>query len=101
MRSKSNSIQKLSDINIKVDNSHKLRKSKGINKNYCKKFHTHQYFKDILFNKIDMKKAKYYKITLKDGKLRTEIELKDDNSNFNDKRYMTDNLTSYPHTINL
>ena len=41
LRSKSNSIQKLSDINIKVDNNHELRKSKGINKNYCKKFHTH------------------------------------------------------------
>ena len=39
LRSKSNSIQKLSDINIKIDNNHDLRKSKGINKNYCKKFH--------------------------------------------------------------
>ena len=38
LRSKSNSIQKLSDINIKVDNNHDLRKSKGINENYCENF---------------------------------------------------------------
>ena len=101
LRSKSNSIQKLSDINIKVDNNHDLTKSKGINKNYCKKFHTHEYFKKILFNEINMKKAQYYKISFKDGKLITELQIKDDISNFNDKRYMTDNLTSKPHTINL
>ena len=65
LRAKSNSIQKLSDINIKVDNNHKLRKSKGINKNYCKKVHTHKYFRKILFNKMNMKKAEYYKISLK------------------------------------
>ena len=38
LRSKSNSIQRISDVNIKVDNNHELRKSKGINKNYCKNF---------------------------------------------------------------
>ena len=38
LRSKSNSIQKLSDINIKVDNKHELRKSKGINKITVKNF---------------------------------------------------------------
>ena len=32
---------------------------------------------------------------------RTELELKDDITSFNDKRYMLDNLTSKPHTINL
>ena len=48
-----------------------------------------------------MKKARYYKIILKDGKLRTELELKDDITSFHDKRYMVDNLTSKPHTINL
>ena len=48
-----------------------------------------------------MKKAEYYKISLKDGKLITELQIKDDISNFNDKRYMTDNLTSKPNTINL
>ena len=45
LSSKSNSIQKLSDINIKVDNNHDLRKSKGISKNYCEKYHTNEYFK--------------------------------------------------------
>ena len=98
---KSNSIQKVSDINIKIDNNHKLRKIKGISDYYREKFHTHKYFRKILFNKINMKKAQYYKISLKDGKLITELQIKDDISNSNDKRYMTDNLTSYPHTINL
>ena len=101
LRSKSNSIQKVSDINIKFDNNHKLRKSKGIPKNYCKRYHTHEYFRKILFNVINMKKVEYYKISLKDGKLITELQIKDDISSFNDKRYMTDNLTSKPHTINL
>ena len=48
-----------------------------------------------------MNKAEYYKISLKDGKLITELQIKDDISSFDDKRYMTDNLTSKPHTINL
>ena len=48
-----------------------------------------------------MKKAEYYKIYLKDGKLITELQIKDDISSFNDKKHMTDNLTSKPHTINL
>ena len=101
LRSKSNSIQKFSDINIKVDNNHELRKSKGISKNYCKKYHTHEHFKKILFNEMNMKKAEYYKTSLKDDKLMTELQIKDDISNLNDKRYMVDNLTSKPHTINL
>ena len=101
LSSKSNSIQKVSDINIKIDNNHKLRKSKGISKNCCEKFHTHQYFRKILFNEMNMKKAEYYKISLKDGKLITELQIKDDITNFNVKRYMVDNLTSKPHTINL
>ena len=50
LRSKCYSIQKVSDINIKFDNNHELRKSKGISNNYRKKFHTHEYFKKILFN---------------------------------------------------
>ena len=37
LRSKYNSIQKVSDINIKIDNNHELRKSKGISDNYRKK----------------------------------------------------------------
>ena len=48
-----------------------------------------------------MKKAEYYKISLKDNKLITELIDKDDISNFNDKRYMIDNLTSKPHCINI
>ena len=48
-----------------------------------------------------MKKAEYYKISLKDGKLITELQIKDDISSFNDKRYMANNLTSNSHTINL
>ena len=48
-----------------------------------------------------MKKAEYYKIFLKDGKLIIELHIKDDISSFNDKRYMIDNLISKPHKINL
>ena len=50
---------------------------------------------------MDMKKAEYYKISLKNTKLVTELQIKDDISNFNDKRYMTDDLTSKPHCINV
>ena len=42
LRSKCCSILILEDIEEQKD---KLRKSKGISKNYCKKFHTHEYFK--------------------------------------------------------
>ena len=101
LRSKSYSIQKVSDINIKKDENYELRKSKGINKNYCKCNHTHEYFKKILFNEMKTSKAEYYKISLKDGKLISELQIKDDISNFNDKSYMIDNLTSKPHEINL
>ena len=101
LRSKSNSIQKVSDIDIKIDNNQELRKSKGISDNYRKKYHTHKYFRKILFNEMNTKKAEYYKISLKDGRLLTELQRKDDISNLNDKRYMTDNLTSKPHTIDL
>ena len=92
---------KVSDINIKIDNNHHLRKSKGISKNYRQKYHNHEYFKKILFNELKMKKAEYYKISLKEGKLITEHQEKDDINNFNDKRYMINNITSLPHTINL
>ena len=78
-----------------------ISKAKSISKNYCKKFHTHEYFKKILFDEIKMKKAKYYEISLKDGKLITELQEKDDISNFNDKRFMIDNITSKPHCINI
>ena len=101
MRSKSSSISKVSDINIRFDNNHELRKSKGISDNYRKKYDTHEYFEKILFNKLNAQKAEFYKISLKNGKLITELQIKDDISNFNDKRYITNNLTSYPHTTNL
>ena len=81
--------------------SNNISKAKSIGKNYCKKYHDHQYFKKILFNEIKIKKAEYYKISLKDNKLITELQSKDDISNFNDKRYMIDNLTSKPHCINI
>ena len=45
--------------------SNNISKAKSIGKNYCKKYHNHQYFKKILFNEIKMKKAEYYKISLK------------------------------------
>ena len=48
-----------------------------------------------------MKKSEYYKISLKDGKLITELQVKDDINNFNDKRFMIDNVTSKPHCINI
>ena len=101
LRSKSYSIQKVSDVNIKKDENYKLRESKGINKNYCKVNHTHEYFKQILFNEEKTTKAEYYKISLKDSKLITELQIKDDISNFNDKRHMINNLVSKPHEINL
>ena len=101
LRSKCYSIQKVSDINIKIDNNHDLRKSNGISNNYRKKYHTHNYFKKILFNEIKMKKAEFYKISLVNGKLITEQKTKDDINNFNDKRYMIDNLTSKPLEINI
>ena len=78
-----------------------VSKSKGISNNYRKKCHTHEYFKKILFNEMDTKKAEYYKISLKNTKLLTELQIKDDISNSNDKRYMTDNITSKPHEINI
>ena len=85
---------------LTVDDTSKS-KAKGIMKNYCKKFHTHEYFKQILFNEKKTSKAEYYKISLKDTQLVTELQIKDDISNFNDKRYMIDNLTTKPHEINL
>ena len=58
LRSKFYSIQKLSDVNIKVDNNHELRKSKSISNYYREKFHTRKYFRKILFNKMNMKKSR-------------------------------------------
>ena len=93
LRSKCYSIQTVNDKN-KI-------KSKGISKNYCKKNHTHEYFKKVLNNKNENNKAEFYRISLKNGKLTTQLQLKDDINTFNDKRYMINNLISKPHEINL
>ena len=82
---------------LKMVNNENKSKSKGISKNYCKVNRNHEYFKKILFNELKTTKAEYYNIVLKDGKLHTELQIKDDISNFNDKRYMLDNLNSKPH----
>ena len=58
LKSKCYSIQKVSGLNIKFDNNHKLRKSKGISLNYRKKYYNHEYFKKILFTEIKMKKSR-------------------------------------------
>ena len=93
LMSKCYSIQTVNDIN-KI-------KSKGISKNYSDKNHTHEYFKKVLNNKIENNKAEFYRISLKNGKLQTVLQLKDDINNFNDKRHMINNLISKPHEINL
>ena len=49
LRSKSNSIQRISDINIKVNNNYDLRKSKGISNYYREKYHTYEYFIKIFY----------------------------------------------------
>ena len=85
---------------ITVDMVNKI-KAKSIPKTFSKKIHTHKYFKKILFNEIKNNKAEFYRISLKNGKLRTELHLKDDIGNFNDKRHMMDNLISKPQEINL
>ena len=78
-----------------------IRKAKAISKNYCNKYHDHQYFKNILFNMVKQRKGEYYKISKEEGKLITELVTKDDINNFNDKRFMIDNVTSKPHCINI
>ena len=84
---------------LTVNNNHSS-KAKSISKNYCKKNHTHEYFKKVLNNNIN-NKAEFYRISLKNGKLTTQLQLKDDINNFNDKRHMINNLISKPHEINL
>ena len=84
---------------LTVNNNHSS-KAKSISKNYCKKNHTHEYFKKVLNNNIN-NKAEFYRISLKNGKLTTQLQLKDDINNFNDKRFMINNLISKPHEINL
>ena len=86
---------------IQTVNNKNINKAKSISKNYCKKNHTHKYFKKVLFNEIKNNKAEFYRISLKNGKLTTQLQLKDDINNFNDKRHMISNIISKPHEINL
>ena len=86
---------------ILTDNNIHKSKAKSISKNYCKKNHTHEYFKKVLNNNKNNNKAEFYRISLRNGKLQTVLQLKDDIDNFNDKRYMINNLISKPHEINL
>ena len=76
------------------------KRVKGISKKYCEKNYIHEYLKKVLFNEIN-NKAEFYRISLKNGKLPTQLQLKDDINNFNDKRRMINNLISKPHEINL
>ena len=92
LMSKCYSIQTVNDKNLK--------KVKGISKNFSEKNHTHKYFKKVLNNKNENNKAEFYRISLKNGKLTTQLQLKDDINNFNDKRHMINNLISKPHEIN-
>ena len=41
------------------------RRVKGISKNYSDKNHTHEYFKKVLFNENENKKAEFYRMSLK------------------------------------
>ena len=52
-------------------------------------------------NEIKNNKAEFYRISLKNEKLQTVLQLKDDINNFNDKRHMINNLISKPHEINI
>ena len=100
LRSKCYSIQPLSDVN-KEDKNYHLRKMKGINGNYKKRYHTHKLYQQILFENYKKEKAEFYKISLKDNKLVTELVEKEDINIFNDKRLQINNLESKPHTINI
>ena len=50
--------------------------------------------------KMKIEKAEFYRISLKNGKLTTQLQLKDEINNFNDKRHMINNLISKSHEIN-
>ena len=89
LMSKCYSIQTVNDKNVK--------RIKGISKNFSEKNHTHEYFKKVLNNKNENNKAEFYRISLKNGKLQTVLQLKDDINNFNDKRHMINNLISKNH----
>ena len=82
---------------ILTDHTH-LKKVKGISKSYSKINHSHNFLKKTLNNE-DNNKVEFYRISLKNGKLTTQLEKKDNINNFNDKRYMENNLISKPHEI--
>ena len=87
---------------IQTVNNKNIKRVKAISKSYSEKNHTHKYSKKVLFNEInDNNKAEFYRISLKNGKLTTQLQLKDDINNFNDKRHMIRILISKPHEINL
>ena len=54
-----------------------------------------------MFNEINNNKAELYRISLKNGKLQTVLQLEDDINNFNDERHMINNLISNPHEFDL
>ena len=97
LRSKCYSIQPLSDVNKSKDKNYKLRKMKGINGNYKKRYHTHKLYQQILFENYKKEKAQFYQICLKDNKLVTKLVDKEDINIFNDKRHQINNLESRPH----
>ena len=99
LRSKCYSIQPLSDVDKEQDKNFNLRKMKGINQNYKKRYHTHKLYQKILFENYKKEKAEFYKISLKDNKLVTELVEKEDINLFNDKRYQINNLESKPHEL--
>ena len=99
LRSKCYSIQPLSDVNKEKDKNYKLRKMKGVNGNYKKRYHTHKLYQKILFENYKKDKAQFYKISLKDNKLVTELVEKEDINLFNDKRYQINNIESKPHEL--
>ena len=86
---------------IQIVDSKNQMKVKGISKNYSEKNRTQEYFKKVLFNESENNKAEFYRIPLINGKLTTQLQLKDDINNFNDKRHMISNSISKPHEINL
>ena len=60
LRSKTLSIQELSNKN--KEPKWKMKKSKGINNNYRKLYHTHDLYKKVLFNNHDNKNVNIIKM---------------------------------------
>ena len=62
LRSKCYSIQPLSDVNNEKDKNYNLRKMKGVNANYKKRFHTHELYKKYYLKTIKKKKQNFTKL---------------------------------------